>query len=1022
MTDHHSHLHRLVESRADDMGRDPMTRFQALAGIHPTLPGLAEMNLGGLGVPPKMLAKLGDPVKVEKAGVMKIYVYHAPKAKVGGKYVGVVQARDGRELPGASGKTAEEALAKTKALLKKAGAKVESSEEDMDEAKQQGLDFGGGKATSTEPKPGSRIKIKGKIWTVTKSKKSTGAFGGKAIYSIELDGPGGKKLRGTYQPHSGALRLDPPGTLTRLGGHISTVHQNDMKFIESVEDDGESLTEAMKRISGLAFEVIDMRGQRGFPSGDEGLVYHLKVEYKLKDKYTGEEKKWKRQYVIRTDHKNKGWRIDEVAPPMPAEAVPGLESYYKTPQAAAKALAGYLKGIKSKGVYVEERESLTEELRLSKADKKVIDAFIDGKRASSKKLHTDGKTLDGMWMGGKNIATWEGGKIAMDDPPGRAVQTVQRALRRMAPKRMLGEADLTEYLKPGRSGDVDMKLYHIIRKNPGIVNGDLIKRALKTIREPGLDKDDVLDFVHRYSKALLIQAKGHGWKVNPEAEKHRKAGTNVPSDWYSEDVDDLDEARPYDPEEDPRRATDLNLYKLLAMVQDVGGERKLGKGAFKKVAAVKREMTKRGLPKKMPPKSAFHRGYIQDKRLLNPKAPGGGIRAEDVDAEQTEAKMTMKTGGLTFKRSLSGWETMVGGVHYTAKKEGGKWALYKWPKGSNRTPVATGATLGKAIQTANLSEDADDLTEAPRYRAGQKIKVPKGSRWPGEMDTYKIIRVYPTKDDAVGPFPSTLTRLIKKGEGALLGELLPGKGEKKEKGGISGPSDTGGYWKPAYYILYVGKDGKQEGGPVSLKPHQYKRAMSYQYSESVEDLAESVPPNAKKMVDWLNKALKGKAKAHYDSEFGDGGVRIGFSEPKGAHHLEKWAVLPSGFINVMRSDPGNIGRAVGDVSKAFKAWVKKEFGEAVEPRAVADGAVIITEDVRRFNVLAGVAPLPPRRLEERKIGLKRWIRDNRAEIDQMIKQAYPSLRNRKFSDSDREEWVMNDEGLYRWAESEGVNV
>lgn len=46
MTDYHSHLRRLTESRADDMHLDPMAHFQTLAGIRPVLPSLTEAGWG----------------------------------------------------------------------------------------------------------------------------------------------------------------------------------------------------------------------------------------------------------------------------------------------------------------------------------------------------------------------------------------------------------------------------------------------------------------------------------------------------------------------------------------------------------------------------------------------------------------------------------------------------------------------------------------------------------------------------------------------------------------------------------------------------------------------------------------------------------------------------------------------------------------------------------------------------------------------------------------------------------------
>jgi len=78
------------------------------------------------------------------------------------------------------------------------------------------------------------------------------------------------------------------------------------------------------------------------------------------------------------------------------------------------------------------------DIKLGPKDKKVIDAFTEKKEADSDKLESTGKQLDGLWMGGKKIAYWEDGKIKMGDLGDRSSQTVQRALKKMTPKNMLG--------------------------------------------------------------------------------------------------------------------------------------------------------------------------------------------------------------------------------------------------------------------------------------------------------------------------------------------------------------------------------------------------------------------------------------------------------------------------------------------------------------------------------------------------------------------------------------------------------
>ena len=51
--------------------------------------------------------------------------------------------------------------------------------------------------------------------------------------------------------------------------------------------------------------------------------------------------------------------------------------------------------------------------------------------------------------------------------------------------------------------------------------------------------------------------------------------------------------------------------------------------------------------------------------------------------------------------------------------------------------------------------------------------------------------------------------------------------------------------------------------------------------------------------------------------------------------------------------------------------------------------------------------------------LTQWIKEHRAEIDGYIDEAIgPRSRN----DAERRLWILNDEGLYNWARSEGVAI
>ena len=52
--------------------------------------------------------------------------------------------------------------------------------------------------------------------------------------------------------------------------------------------------------------------------------------------------------------------------------------------------------------------------------------------------------------------------------------------------------------------------------------------------------------------------------------------------------------------------------------------------------------------------------------------------------------------------------------------------------------------------------------------------------------------------------------------------------------------------------------------------------------------------------------------------------------------------------------------------------------------------------------------------------LKDFILKNRKELDVAIERACPNVG--KITDEERRLWVLNDEGLYQWARSEGVKI
>jgi hypothetical protein len=65
-------------------------------------------------------------------------------------------------------------------------------------------------------------------------------------------------------------------------------------------------------------------------------------------------------------------------------------------------------------------------------------------------------------------------------------------------------------------------------------------------------------------------------------------------------------------------------------------------------------------------------------------------------------------------------------------------------------------------------------------------------------------------------------------------------------------------------------------------------------------------------------------------------------------------------------------------------------------------------------------PIETRR--EQPMKLADFIRENREELDRCIARALGQDTNPLANDAERRLWVLNDEGLYNWARSEGVRI
>lgn len=72
-------------------------------------------------------------------------------------------------------------------------------------------------------------------------------------------------------------------------------------------------------------------------------------------------------------------------------------------------------------------------MRLTPKDKRVILHFLSKEPAENRKFLSDGERLDGLWMGGRDLAYWEGDELIIMPATGLASQTVVNFIKRQAP-------------------------------------------------------------------------------------------------------------------------------------------------------------------------------------------------------------------------------------------------------------------------------------------------------------------------------------------------------------------------------------------------------------------------------------------------------------------------------------------------------------------------------------------------------------------------------------------------------------
>lgn len=102
---------------------------------------------------------------------------------------------------------------------------------------------------------------------------------------------------------------------------------------------------------------------------------------------------------------------------------------------------------------------------------------------------------------------------------------------------------------------------------------------------------------------------------------------------------------------------------------------------------------------------------------------------------------------------------------------------------------------------------------------------------------------------------------------------------------------------------------------------------------------------------------------------------------------------------------------VDDIMTIIEGWMKEAGGKCGQNRAAT---------LRQKRQEWGVdRPTPRRAARSRGKSMRDFIRENRERLDSIIRRTNPDVT---LDDRERSIWILNDEGLYNWARSEGVKI
>lgn len=171
----------------------------------------------------------------------------------------------------------------------------------------------------------------------------------------------------------------------------------------------------------------------------------------------------------------------------------------------------------------------------------------------------------------------------------------------------------------------------------------------------------------------------------------------------------------------------------------------------------------------------------------------------------------------------------------------------------------------------------------------------------------------------------------------------------------------------------------------------------------------------------LSLEFPGLTIVHNEREITDGRILTGSHEPLDRQHTQTKEIRPMPAIQLDKPRPWTKNER-----ETLATFLASKIRSATQgDHDLLQGALqvltapsgLLNDNLDQLRELQDLRPAP-RTARPQTMSMRTFIRSHRSDIDAVIRARGGGL----FNDKERELWVLNDDGLFLWAKSEGMDI